>query len=75
MYYFDKNNKEINITNNEEYKKSSDLIFIVEKKALDKSIYERVYPNLTDSKIDVIDEKYLCNLCSEKLKENPYYCY
>ena len=75
MYYFDQINKEVYITNNEDYKKSSDVIFIIEKKKLEESIYDKIYPNLSESKIDVIDEKYLCNLCSEKLTENPYYCY
>ena len=75
IFYFDKKNKEVYITNNEEYKKSSNLIFIIEKKALEESAYNRIYPNLTDSKKDVIDEKYLCSLCYLKLTENPYYCY
>ena len=75
MYYFDQTNKEINITDNEKFQRSSDLIFIVENKALDESIYERIYQYLSNSKMDMVEEKYLCTICSEKFRENPYYCY
>ena len=75
MYYFDETDKEINITNDEDFKKSGDLIFIADEDNLTKSVYERIYPDLSDSKKNVIDENYLCNLCLEKLTENPYFCY
>ena len=75
MYYLDKTNKEINITNNEEFKKTGDIIFIVECKSLNESFLDKIYPNLSESKMDIIDEKFSCNLCLEKLTENPYYCY
>ena len=45
-YYFNQNNKEVNITENEEFKKSSGINFNIEKKDLDESIYERIVPNL-----------------------------
>ena len=75
MYYIDKTSQIINITDNKEFKKSGNVIFIVEEKSLEKSIYERIENNLSDSKSDFIEEEYLCSLCSEKLTENPYFCY
>ena len=75
VQYFDKNNQKINITDNEIFKKSNDVIFIVENNTLKQSVYDIIYPNLNETQMDVIDEKYLCNICSEKLSENPFYCY
>ena len=75
IYYLNKNNVEIEIKNNDEYKKIDDLIFVMEKKLIKQSIYNKVSENLSESKVELIDEKYLCNLRNEKLIENPYFCY
>ena len=75
MYYFNQFNEKKEIADNEEFKKSSNLIFITEINTLKGSILDTLYDNLSESKIYEIDEKYLCNLCLEKLTENPYYCY
>ena len=78
MYYFDQNNNEVYINNNEQFKKSGNMIFIIENNVLNvlnESIYDRIRKHLSDSKMDGIDEKYLCNLCTEKFTQNPYYCY
>ena len=76
MYYYDLNNKKVIITDNEQFKKSGGLIFIIDKKTtLDTSIYQIIYPNLSDSKANLADEKYNCPLCGEKFNDAPYYCY
>ena len=75
MYYYDSNNEKAYIKDNDEFKKSTALIFINEKKSLEKSIYLRITPILDSAETDEIEEKYLCNLCNEKLIEKPYYCY
>ena len=74
IYYYDLNNEKVNITDDDEFKISSNLIFIDEKRTLESSIYERISKILQDQ-ADEIDEKYSCNICNEKFKENPYYCY
>ena len=75
IHYFDINSKDINITNNEEFKRSGDIIFIIEGNFLKESAFEKNNPNLDEYKKEVIDEKYCCIICSEKFTENPYYCY
>ena len=74
IYYLDNTNKEINITKNEEFKKSGDIIFVAEKKNLEKSTNEKIKTDLSVFDRYVIDEKYKCRLCFEKLIENLYYC-
>ena len=74
MYYFDQTNKEVYITNNEKFKNSGGLIFIIEKKTLDQSLYSAIQPSLSQSKVDVIDDKCICVVCLEKPKEDPYCC-
>ena len=75
LYYLDIYNRQQNITNDEEYRRSNNVIFIMEKNYIKTSLLEKVNAKLNESKIDEIDEKYCCLICSEKLTENPYYCY
>ena len=72
------------ITNDEEYKQSKDILFISEKqenkiekeKEMEKE-YELDYNKLTESKQDILDERYNCNICQEIIKgeEQPLLCY
>ena len=75
IYYYNKNNIEVELKNNFEYNNIDDLIFVMEKKSRKQSLNDEIYESLSNSKIELIDEKYLCNLCEEKLIENPYFCY
>ena len=78
LFYPSSNNKEVEIHNNEDYQLLKDTLFIrqIEKKDLQKSIFEIAYDNLEESKRDIFDEKYNCYICTENIKhENPLFCY
>ena len=81
LFILDKNNKEIRISNEDEYKKIEDILFIRELKELkesilEKSLYELNYNKLSESKQEILDQKYNCILCSMIIKkEKPYLCY
>ena len=75
IYYFDNKDNEINIKSENEFKNCGNLIFVKEIKVMNKSIFPNIYPILKESKQDEVDEKYTCNICYNKLTENPYYCY
>jgi len=78
LFILDKNNKEIKISNEDEYKKIEDILFIRELKEniLEKSLYEINYNKLSESKQEILDQKYNCILCSIIIKkEKPYLCY
>ena len=72
IFKLDKNNKEIIINNEEKYNIIEDIIFI---RKID-TIFELNYNKLSESKQEVMDEKYNCILCSLIIKnESPYLCY
>jgi uncharacterized CHY-type Zn-finger protein len=78
IYFFDKNNKKIAINNEEIYKKTEDVLFIkgIHKDILDQSMFEINYDKLSESKQNILDQKYNCQICSIIIKnENPYLCY
>jgi hypothetical protein len=78
IYFFDKNNIKIKINNEEMYKKTSDVLFIkgINKDILDQSMFEINYDKLSESKQNILDQKYNCQICSIIIKnENPYLCY
>ena len=71
-------NNKILINNEDKYKMTKDIIFIKEinKDNLEKSIFSINYDKLSESKQDILDEKYNCNICSIIIKnEKPYLCY
>ena len=71
-------NNKIIINNEDKYKLIKDIIFIKEinKDDLEKSIFSINYDKLSESKQDILDEKYSCNICSIIIKnEKPYLCY
>ena len=75
-YYniFVKKGKEnIIINNNETYKLAEDKIFICETDHLADSSNSNI---LSESKKIIIDEKYMCYICRENIKEKkPLMCY
>ena len=78
IFILDKNNREIKINNEEKYNKIEDIIFIhkIDENILGQSLFELNYNKLSESKQEVIDEKYNCILCSLIIKkESPYLCY
>ena len=81
FYYNIYNIKKI-INNEEEYISVKDILFINELKEKEKekqgpSIYKLNYDELSESKQDILDEKYNCNICQEIIKgeEQPLFCY
>ena len=78
-FILDKDNKEIKINNEEEYTMTEDILFIREVKKnnnLEQSLYDINYDKLSESKQEILDEKYNCILCSIVIKnEQPYLCY
>lgn len=76
IFYKTDNNAEKEILNNEEYKLSKDILFIQEKKELDKSIFSSIYDKLSESNKEILDDKYNCYICSVIIKnERPLFCY
>jgi len=71
-------NKEIKINNEENYKLIKDILFIreLDKDVLDKSLFEINFYKLSESKKEILELKYNCNICSMMIKnEKPYLCY
>ena len=79
IFYQSKENKEIEINNNEDYKScSNDILFIrnIEPNNIDQSLFAINYNKLSESKKERLDEKYTCFICCDNIKnENPYFCY
>ena len=79
IFYRNEFNNEVIINNDEEYKLSKDILFIREVKNvnnLQESVYAINYDKLSESKQDILDEKYNCNICEITIKdEKPLLCY
>ena len=81
IFYRNEYNIEKIINSDEDYKNSKDILFITEiknknKEILKESVYELNYDKLSESKQDILDEKYNCNICEIKIKEEkPLFCY
>jgi len=78
IFIMDKNNQELKINNEENYKLIEDIIFIreIDEDMLRQTLFEKNYNKLSESKQEKLDQKYNCNICSEIIKnENPYLCY
>ena len=75
IFIFDNNNK-ILINDEDKYKKVEDIIFIKEIDNIEKSIFSLNYEKLSESKQDILDDKYNCNICNVEFKgEKPLLCY
>ena len=80
MIFQQENNNQIIIDNNEKYQLIKEILFIREKKInnsyLEQSLFEINYNNLSESKQDILDEKYDCYICESIIKkEAPLFCY
>ena len=73
-----KNNNEIIIKNNENYNLIRKVLFIreINYNYSEQSSFEINYNKLSESKKELLDEKYNCSICSMIIKkENPLFCY
>ena len=71
-------NQKIIIDDNEKFKLINDILFIGPKNGsfLESSLFEINYNLLSESKQDILDQKYNCLLCTNIIKnEKPYFCY
>ena len=78
IFYLSENYEEKMIYNDKQYQLSNDIIYIKEinLEFFEKPAYENIYDKLSESKNDILDEKYNCYICSENIKkEKPYFCY
>ena len=79
IFYRNEYNIEKIINSNEEYKLAKDILFINEIKKEDninESMYALNYEKLSESKQDILDDKYNCNICNVEFKgEKPLLCY
>ena len=74
IYILDNKNQEIIINNEEKYKKIEDILYIheIDKDTLEQSIFQINYNKLSESKQEILDDKYNCILCSILIKnEQP----
>jgi len=70
--------KAVIINDNQNYKLINDIIFIREFNAdnLGKSIFQLNYDKLSESHQDILDERFNCSVCLNKIKnEKPLFCY
>ena len=76
IFIYDNYNNQIIIDNEDKYKIIKDIIFVKEIDGLDKSIFSINQHKLSESRQEILDEKYNCNICSIIIKnEKPYLCY
>ena len=78
IFSLDEKNEEKKIKNQETFNLMKDVLFIreINDNSIKQSIFQENYEHLSESKQEVLDEKYNCILCSITIKnENPYFCY
>ena len=78
IFIIDQNNNEIKIDNEQNYSMIGDILFIreINKVDLEQSLFQRNFNELSESKKDILGDKFNCLLCSEMIKnEKPYLCY
>ena len=78
--FYQKDNEKIIINNNQQYKLTKDILLIYEvDDNSDKSMFSIMYDNLPESKQEILDDKFSCNICEEKIKDikndKPLICY
>ena len=78
IFYLSQNNKEVIINNNNVFQLSKEILFIrpIKNNNLEQSLFQMNYDQLSESKKDILDEKYNCFICKTLIKkEKPYFCY
>ena len=78
IYMIDKNENEIIINDEEKFKKIGDILFIreINKENIKASIFDINLNKLSESRREMIIEKFSCLICSNIIKnEKPYLCY
>ena len=78
IFLLNEMNQKIIIDDNEKFKLINDILFIGPKNGsfLESSLFEINYNLLSESKQDILDQKYNCLLCTNIIKnEKPYFCY
>ena len=68
--YYQNENEKIIINSNENYKLAKDILFIYENTDLNKSMFSQKYGQLPPIEKEILDEKYNCIICKEKIKNN-----
>ena len=60
LFILDENNKEVKIKEEESFKKIKDILFIreIDEKLLKQSLFSMNYDKLSESKQEILDEKY-----------------
>ena len=68
IFYNNEKNEEIKVNNDEQFILCKDILLIrkIEQDKLDQSIFELNYNKLSESKQDILDNKYSCNICNTK---------
>ena len=78
IFSLDEKNEEKKIKNEETFNLMKDVLFIreINGHSIKQSIFQQNYDQLSESRQEVLDEKYNCIFCSITIKnENPYFCY
>ena len=78
IFILDKNNKDIIINNDEQFQNIKDILFIreIDKNNINLSLFSKNLNKLSESKKEILSEKYSCLFCSKIIKnENPIFCY
>ena len=77
IYYQNEKGNQYNITNNEEYKLSKDILYVHKvQDNLGQSLFSLNNNQLSESKQEILEERYCCNLCEMIMKdEKPLLCY
>ena len=78
IYYLSEDDKDIIIHNDKELEKVENILFIrkIVPNNLGVSLFTRNYDKLPQTKQDIINQKYMCSICSDLIKkENPLFCY
>ena len=76
LFCLQDNNQKLIIKGNKEFKLLKNILFIKKDFLMDRSVFSYNYDKLSESKQFDLDDKYNCNICEMKIKdENPYLSY
>ena len=78
LFILDKNNNEIQINNEDNFKNIDDILFIreLDHDIFEHSLFDINFNRLSESKQEILEQKYSCNICTIMIKnEKPFFCY